>query len=118
MADLVTRPQFTFRELLSESSPLQEFISAHHIREEVMESAEILIKYSGYIERERLIADKLGRLENLSIAGKFDYHSLSSLSMEAREKLSKIQPLTIGQASRITGVSPSDINVLLILMGR
>jgi tRNA uridine 5-carboxymethylaminomethyl modification enzyme len=118
MADLVTRPQFTLRELLGESAPLQEFISVHHVREDAIESAEILIKYSGYIERERVIADKLGRLENLSIAGKFDYHSISSLSMEAREKLSKIQPLTIGQASRITGVSPSDINVLLILMGR
>jgi tRNA uridine 5-carboxymethylaminomethyl modification enzyme len=118
IAEIVTRPQLTLWDLLKVLPSLHEFILTHGIREEIVESAEVLIKYSGYIERERLIADKLGRLENLSIAGRFDYHSISSLSMEAREKLSKIQPLTIGQASRITGVSPSDINVLLILMGR
>jgi tRNA uridine 5-carboxymethylaminomethyl modification enzyme len=118
MVDIIARPQLTLWELLKVLSSLQEFVSMHGIREEIIESSEVLIKYSGYIERERLIADKLGRLENLVIAGKFDYPSISSLSMEAREKLSKIQPLTIGQASRITGVSPSDVNVLLILMGR
>jgi tRNA uridine 5-carboxymethylaminomethyl modification enzyme len=118
IADIVARPQVTIWKLLPILSSLQEFVSTREIREEIIESAEILIKYSGYIERERLIAGKLERLENLAIAGKFDYYSISSLSMEAREKLSKIQPLTIGQASRITGVSPSDINVLLTLMGR
>jgi tRNA uridine 5-carboxymethylaminomethyl modification enzyme len=118
IVDIIARPQITLWKLLEVLPLVQEFISARDMREEIIESAEILIKYSGYIERERLIADKLGRLENLVIAGKFDYHSISSLSMEAREKLSKIQPLTIGQASRITGVSPSDINALLILMGR
>lgn len=76
------------------------------------------MKYSGYIEREKLMADKLNRLENLVIADKFNYMEIAALSIEAREKLTKIKPKTIGQASRITGVSPSDINVLLILMGR
>jgi tRNA uridine 5-carboxymethylaminomethyl modification enzyme len=118
IADIVSRPQVTLWKLLKVLPGLREFVLTHAIREEIIESAEILMKYSGYIERERLIADKLGRLENLFIAGRFDYNSISSLSMEAREKLSKIQPLTIGQASRITGVSPADINVLLILMGR
>ena len=89
-----------------------------HIRKEIIEAAEIALKYSGYIERERMLADKLSRLENLIIAGKFNYEELTNLSIEARQKLSKIQPRTIGQASRISGVSPADINVLLILMGR
>jgi tRNA uridine 5-carboxymethylaminomethyl modification enzyme len=118
IAEIAARPQVSLWELLKALPFLQEFVSTHGIREEIIESAEVLIKYSGYIERERLIADKLGRLGNLTIAGKFDYQTISSLSIEAREKLSKIQPVTIGQASRITGVSPSDINVLLILMGR
>jgi tRNA uridine 5-carboxymethylaminomethyl modification enzyme len=118
IVDVIVRPQVALWRLLEVLPLLREFISTRDIREEIIESAEILIKYSGYIERERLIADKLGRLEDLRIAGKFDYCSISSLSIEAREKLSKIQPLTIGQASRIAGVSPSDINVLLILMGR
>jgi tRNA uridine 5-carboxymethylaminomethyl modification enzyme len=87
-------------------------------RDEIMESAEIIIKYSGYIEREKGIADKLNRLENIDISRKFDYMSLESLSTEARQKLDRIQPGTIGQASRISGVSPSDINVLLVLLGR
>jgi tRNA uridine 5-carboxymethylaminomethyl modification enzyme len=84
-------------------------------KEEVKEAAEILIKYSGYIEREKQIAEKLTRLDNIKIKGKFDYNSLQSLSTEARQKLTKIDPITIGQASRIPGVSPSDINVLLVL---
>ena len=88
------------------------------LRDEIIEAAEMSIKYSGYIERERMLADKLSRLENLVIAGKFNYEELTNLSIEARQKLSKIQPRTIGQASRISGVSPADINVLLILMGR
>ena len=80
--------------------------------------AEILIKYEGYIGRERIIADKLARLESIKIKGKFDYANLQSLSTEARQKLIKIDPETIAQASRIPGVSPSDINVLLVLSGR
>ena len=87
-------------------------------KEEIIEACEIQIKYKGYIERETLIANKLQRLENIKIKGKFDYSTLKSLSTEARQKLEKIDPETIGQASRIPGISPSDINILLILMGR
>ncbi len=86
--------------------------------EEILEGAEIRVKYSGYILREKLIADKLKRLENIAIKDKFDYHSIRNISTEARQKLSKVNPETIGQASRISGVSPSDINVLLVMMGR
>jgi tRNA uridine 5-carboxymethylaminomethyl modification enzyme len=87
-------------------------------KEEIIEAAEIGIKYKGYIERERQMAEKMERLENIKIKGVFDYNSLQSLSTEARQKLTKIDPLTLAQASRIPGVSPSDINVLLVLMGR
>lgn len=118
LVDIITRPQISIEALLGTLAPLDEFIREHGIRKEIVEAAEILIKYSGYIERERQLADKLVRLENLVIAGKFDYSTLTNLSIEARQKLSKIQPRTIGQASRISGVSPADINVLLILMGR
>ena len=118
LGDVVTRPQIRLHELAQVLPSLHAFIDEHAIRAEIVEAAEISIKYSGYIERERLLADKLSRLEDLIIAGKFDYNELSNLSIEARQKLSKIQPRTIGQASRISGVSPADINVLLILMGR
>ena len=87
-------------------------------KEEVIEAAEVLIKYQGYIDRERMIADKIHRLEAIRIKGKFDYNSLNSLSTEARQKLMKIDPETLAQASRIPGISPSDINVLLVLLGR
>lgn len=87
-------------------------------KEEILEAAEILIKYQGYIDRERLIAEKISRLEGIKIKGKFNYESIQSLSTEARQKLTKIDPETIAQASRIPGVSPSDINVLLVLCGR
>jgi len=86
--------------------------------EEIVESAEIQLKYKGYIERERGIAEKLHRLDNIRIVDKFDYDSLQSLSIEARQKLNRIKPETIGQASRIPGISPNDINVLLVLLGR
>lgn len=118
LMDVLTRPQIGIPQLLDALIPLREFISHHEIREEIVEAAEILIKYSGYIERERMLADKLSRLEDLVISDKFNYEELKNLSIEARQKLSKIQPRTIGQASRISGVSPADINVLLILMGR
>ena len=88
------------------------------IEEEIIEAAEILIKYSGYIKREQIIADKINRLENIRIKGKFDYNSIQSLSTEARQKLTRIDPDTIAQASRIPGISPSDINILLVLLGR
>jgi len=117
--DVILRPQVRISDLIEGVDPLKEIIDQiPNRREEIIEAAEVLIKYSGYIDREKLIADKLTRLENIEIKGRFDYLSLQSLSTEARQKLDKIQPQTIGQASRISGVSPSDINVLLVLMGR
>ena len=118
LGDVLSRPQVGLSQLLEVLPALKDFIESHTIREEIVEAAEIAMKYSGYIEREKMLADKLSRLENLVIAGKFNYEELTNLSIEARQKLSKIQPRTIGQASRISGVSPADINVLLILMGR
>lgn len=118
LVDIITRPQIGIPQLLNALPPLKEFVEKNNMRDEIVEASEILIKYSGYIERERMLADKLSRLENLVITGKFNYEELTNLSIEARQKLSKIQPRTIGQASRISGVSPADINVLLILMGR
>ncbi len=100
---------------------LGEFIEANiepSRREEIVEAAEILIKYQGYIERERMIADKIHRLEDVKLLGKIDYDTVKSISTEARQKLKKIQPETIAQASRIPGISPSDINILLLLLGR
>jgi tRNA uridine 5-carboxymethylaminomethyl modification enzyme len=87
-------------------------------RDEIVEAAEIQIKYQGYIEREQLQAEKTQRLDNIRIKDKFDYLSIHSLSFEARQKLDKIQPETLGQASRIPGISPSDISILLVLLGR
>lgn len=118
LVEVLSRPQIELSQLFEIIPVLNDFIKAHAIRKEIIEAAEIALKYSGYIERERMLADKLSRLENLIIAGKFNYEELTNLSIEARQKLSKIQPRTIGQASRISGVSPADINVLLILMGR
>jgi tRNA uridine 5-carboxymethylaminomethyl modification enzyme len=85
---------------------------------EIVEATEVLLKYEGYIEREKLIAEKLLRLEYINISGKIDYSTVQSLSTEARQKLMKIEPETIGQASRIPGISPSDVNILLVLIGR
>jgi len=118
--DIVTRPQITLNDLIDFYKPLDTYckVLPQDRREEIIESAEILIKYEGYIERERLMADKLKRLENIKIKGKFDYKSIHTISTEGRQKLEKIDPETIGQASRISGVSPSDINVLLVLLGR
>ena len=94
------------------------YIKENNIDQEVLERAEIQVKYSGYIEKERNNADKLTRLEEVKIPEDFDYHKIKSMSIEAKQKLSKIKPTTIAQASRISGVSPSDISVLLIYMGR
>lgn len=119
LVDLITRPQLNI-ELLSEGiNALKSAIDEiPNRKEEIVEATEIKIKYKGYIERETLIANKLHRLENINIKGKFDYNAIQSLSTEARQKLAKIDPETIGQASRISGISPSDINILLILLGR
>lgn len=118
--DLVLRPQVTLSELADTIPSIKQLFDdiEENRREEIIEAAEIKIKYSGYIDREKLIADKLQRLENISIENKFDYGSIQSLSTEARQKLTKINPKNIGQASRIPGISPNDINVLLVLLGR
>ena len=119
LVDLLNRPQLTIDNLAPHISAFRrELDKLTDRREEIVEAAEILIKYEGYIARERQIADKLGRLDSIKIKGKFDYATLQSLSTEARQKLVKIDPETIGQASRIPGVSPSDINVLLVLCNR
>ena len=119
LMDLITRPQVGINALAKHINALRQLLdSIPDRREEIVEAAEIRIKYNGYIRREREIADKMLRLENIKIRGKFDYDSLKSLSTEARQKLIKIDPETLAQASRIPGVSPSDINVLLVLLGR
>lgn len=117
--DILTRPQININNLLSALDLNFDDNSIHPtILSESIEEAEIIIKYSGYIEREKVIADKLKRLETIKINPDFDYRKLSSLSTEARQKLSRVKPLSIGQASRISGISPSDINVLLVHLGR
>lgn len=118
--DLILRPQLGINLLATMIPELQTRLDALEDtrREEIVEAAEIRIKYHGYIEREQLIAQKIGRLEHVKIKGKFDYSSLHALSTEARQKLERIDPETVGQASRIPGISPSDINLLLLLLGR
>jgi len=117
--DLIIRPQVTIEGLSIVIPRLKEHLeNIQGNKIEVIESAEINIKYSGYIHREKLAAEKLQRLEQISLSDNFDYNSLQSLSTEARQKLSRIKPKTIGEASRIPGVSPNDISVLLVLLGR
>ena len=118
--DLILRPQLTIKILATMVEPLAERLAALEDarREEIIEAAEILIKYQGYIERERVIADKIQRLENLKLRGKIVYSDVKALSTEARQKLERIDPDTVAQASRIPGISPSDINILLLLLGR
>lgn len=121
--ELIARPELHLTDALTTlpdfGGIIEEFYPSDSTdREEAIEAAEILLKYDGYITRERAIADKMQRLENIKIRGRFDYPSLTSLSTEARQKLAAIDPETIAQASRIPGVSPSDISVLLVLMGR
>lgn len=118
--DLLLRPQFDINLLAQFIPALQEKIDTLEgaRREEIVEAAEIKIKYHGYIQREEMIAEKIGRLDKLYIKDKFDYASILQISTEARQKLARINPETIGQASRIPGISPSDINILLVLMGR
>jgi tRNA uridine 5-carboxymethylaminomethyl modification enzyme len=119
LVNLVNRPQLTIEGLSTAIPALKsELEKIQNRREEIIEATEIQIKYRGYIERETQIANKLHRLENIKIQGKFDYSTIHALSTEARQKLNRINPETIGQASRIPGISPSDINILLVLMGR
>ena len=119
LVDLVNRPQLNLSNLSDIIPQLKEVINQPINRKaEIAEAAEIRMKYKGYIERERVVAEKMHRLENIKIKGHFNYEELQGLSTECRQKLMKIQPETLAQASRIPGVSPSDINVMLVLMGR
>ncbi len=119
LSDLVLRPQLNITDLVEAIPALKQktdLISSR--KEEIIEATEVLLKYEGYIEREKLIAEKLQRLEHVALKGRIDYNSILSLSTEARQKLTKIDPDNIGQASRIPGISPSDVNILLVLLGR
>jgi tRNA uridine 5-carboxymethylaminomethyl modification enzyme len=119
LVDLVNRPQLNLQNLSEIIPQLKEVLNRpQNRREEIAEAAEIRMKYKGYIDREKVVADKMHRLENIKIKGHFNYNELQGLSTECRQKLEKIQPETLAQASRIPGVSPSDINVLLVLLGR
>jgi tRNA uridine 5-carboxymethylaminomethyl modification enzyme len=119
LIDLISRPQVSMKNLFEYLPELTEMVSnIKELQDEILESAETEMKYAGYIERERLIADKIRRLENVEIHKDFDYSNVNSLSTEARQKLNRIRPQNIGQASRIPGVSPADVNVLLVFLGR
>ena len=119
IADLIARPQVNFHNLSKQLPELKEqLMTAENRQEEISEAAEIHLKYKGYIERERVFAEKMHKLENIRIKGKFNYADIKDLSTECRQKLERIQPETLAQASRIPGVSPSDINVLLVLLNK
>ena len=120
LVDVLSRPQVKFIDAMNGIFEFREIIDAisANYRNEVLEAVEIDVKYGGYIKRERLVADKISRLENIRIKGRFDYASIQSLTIEARQKLARINPETLAQAGRIPGVSPNDINVLLVLLGR
>lgn len=122
LEDLLGRPQINIHNILPHIDPFRKHIDKvvgdDSRREEILEAAEVQIKYKGYIVREQQMAEKMIRLESIRIVGKFDYPNLTQISIEARQKLQAIQPDTLAQASRIPGVSPSDVNVLLVLMGR
>ena len=119
MFDIVLRPEVTILQLAEYVPELNnELQKLGDKKEEIVEAAEVLLKYSGYIEREQQIAEKLTRLEYIKIADDFNYDNIASLSTEGRQKLKRIKPKNIGQAARISGVSPSDVSVLLVYMGR
>jgi len=119
MVDIVLRPQIKLSDLIEKLEGLKKLLlNCGELRDEIIESSEILIKYSGYIEREQQMAEKLKRLEHIKIPNDFNYDGISSLSTEGRQKLKRVKPVNIGQAARISGVSPSDIGVLLVYMGR
>jgi tRNA uridine 5-carboxymethylaminomethyl modification enzyme len=117
MFKVISRPQIELDDFMK-FDKVKEYVSSNNLDKEIIEQAEIQVKYSGYIEKERNNAEKLIRLEDIKIPENFDYHKIKSMSIEAKQKLSNIRPVTISQASRISGVSPSDISVLLIYMGR
>jgi tRNA uridine 5-carboxymethylaminomethyl modification enzyme len=120
LRDLITRPELNIALLAEQLAPLREELEKLESdrKEEIVEAAEILIKYQGYIDRERLAADKIKRLEDLRLGDRFDYSSIKTISTEARQKLDRIRPETVAQASRIPGISPADINILLLMLGR
>jgi len=120
LCDIILRPQISIFDLVEHITPFKSFLERvpESRRMEIIEGAEIIIKYEGYINREKGLAEKFNKFENINIENRFQYSELKSLSTEARQKLEKINPKTIGQAKRISGVSPSDINVLLIILGR
>ncbi|MCF8345142.1 MAG: hypothetical protein K9H13_10955 [Bacteroidales bacterium] len=116
---MLLRPEIGIQNLIRGSNALRNFLEQEELmKEEILEETEILVKYQGYIDKQKDLANKFRRLEDIQLKENFDYHTLKSLSYEAREKLNKIQPKTIGQASRISGVSPSDISVLTVFLGR
>ena len=117
MFKVFARPQITMSDM-RQIETVDAYIKANDLDNEVLEQVEIQVKYSGYIEKEKNNADKLSRLENVKIPANFDYSKLKSMSLEARGKLNKIQPVTVSQASRVSGVSPADISVLLVYLGR
>jgi tRNA uridine 5-carboxymethylaminomethyl modification enzyme len=117
MFKVFSRPQIDLEDIMK-FDKVQSYVAENDLDQEILEQAEIQVKYSGYIEKERNNADKLTRLEDVRIPVDFDYDKIKSMSIEAKQKLSKIRPITISQASRISGVSPSDVSVLLIYMGR
>ena len=118
LSTVLLRPQINIDHLIKANEPLRNFIDQKKLDDEIVEETEILVKYEGYISKEKEMAEKLAKLENIPLKPDFDYFSLKSLSYEAREKLDKIRPETIGQASRISGVSPADINILAVFIGR
>jgi tRNA uridine 5-carboxymethylaminomethyl modification enzyme len=120
LGNLLLRPQIQISDLYRAEPQFRNFTDSvdGSIRDEVLQEVEIQVKYGGYIDKESDIAYKLSRLEDMKLSSDFDYFKLSSLSYEAREKLSRIKPLTLGQASRISGVSPADISVLTVYLGR
>jgi len=119
LATLLLRPQVNLMELINNSEILKEYLSTTGEDDrEIIEQVEIIIKYNGYIRKEQELANKLSKVEDIQLKEDFKYREIGALSYEAREKLSKIKPKTIGQASRISGVSPSDISVLLVYLGR
>ena len=117
MFKLFARPNITIDDV-RKFEAVENYIQTNNLDLEVLEQTEIQVKYAGYIEKEKNNADKLNRLENLKIPAGFDYTKLKSMSIEARQKLTNIQPVTISQASRISGVSPNDVSVLLVYLGR
>ena len=119
LAELIARPQVNFSNLRTQIPTFNELLEQiPNRKEEIIEAAEVRMKYKGYTEREQMFAEKMRRLENIKLKGRFNYSEIHDLSTECRQKLERIQPETLAQASRIPGVSPSDINVLLVLLGR